>query len=126
MAKRSPEGTGSDSDADALAAVDLSKFYGATEAAQIEGVQPFLRYRNEEIDGDIGKALFSALRAFSPFNRLVNETMVSAIPLAELGHRIFPGVGGSKKLEQLSRRTILPDFLSDFSSLSGVTGINHR
>jgi hypothetical protein len=32
-AKRSPEGTGSDSDADALAAVDLSKFYAATEAS---------------------------------------------------------------------------------------------
>ena len=59
LAKRRPEGTGSDSDADALVAVDLSKFYSAAEAAQIEGVRPFLRYRNQEIDGDLGKALFS-------------------------------------------------------------------
>jgi hypothetical protein len=92
LAKRSPEGAGSDSDADALVAVDLSKFYSAAEAAQIEGVRPFLRYRNQEIDGDLGKGLFAALHAFPPFNRLVNETMISAIPLAELGHRIFPGV----------------------------------
>jgi hypothetical protein len=75
LAKRSPKGTGSDSDADALAAVDLSKFYAATEATQIDGVQPFLRYRNEETDGDLGKALFSALCVFSPFNRLVNERL---------------------------------------------------
>jgi ATP-dependent helicase YprA (DUF1998 family) len=96
LAKRSPEGTGSDSDADVLAAVDLSKFYSESTAAQIEGVRTFLRYRNQGVDGDLGKALFSVLHAFPPFNRLVNETMVSAIPLAELGNRIFPGVDNNR------------------------------
>ena len=135
LAKRSPEGTGSDSEADVLAAVDLSKFYAASEAVQIEGVRPFLRYRNQEVDGNLGKALFSALSAFPPFNRLVNETMVSAISLAELGLRIFPEVDenradralttllalGSRARKALDEPSLLPCRIHSF--FRGLPGL---
>jgi ATP-dependent helicase YprA (DUF1998 family) len=92
LARRAPEGPGSAADADALGRVDLAQFYSADERQQLVGARPFLSYRNHANGSELGQALFSALESFPPFNRLVNETMLSAIPLAELGDLIFPEV----------------------------------
>lgn len=90
LASRSPEGTGNTQDVDALNAVDLSKFYGNEAEEQAEAAKPFLAYRNVAIGQNLGSALIDALTAFKPFNLLVNESMKAAIPLRELGNRLFP------------------------------------
>lgn len=90
LAMRSPEGLGTQADAWALADLDLSRFYSPDQAQQSDAVRPFLRYRNQPEAQDVGPALVDALNEFPPFNRLVNQTMVSALPLGELGTLIFP------------------------------------
>ena len=92
LATRAPATDGSESEVSALCQVDLGKFYLGIAAEQAQAIEPFLKYRNEPPSEDIGQALFGALEAFAPFNQLVNETMKAAIPLSELGTRVFPGI----------------------------------
>lgn len=91
LATRSPEGPGTNPDAEVLASIDLEKFFNGDDGEQAECVQEFLRYRGQEAKGSVAASLFEALNGFAPFNKLVNDTMVAAIPLDELGSRIFPG-----------------------------------
>jgi len=85
---RAPDALGSDSDVKALCSVDLKKFYTETGDA-IDAIRTFLAYRGVYEVSEPGKALYQALEGFGPFNRLVNQTMKAAIPLAELGPLVF-------------------------------------
>jgi len=90
---REPEAQGSKQDAESLAAVNLSKFYdAATTQEQLREVATFIEYRGLTGQTDTNAALYDALKEFSPMNLLVNLTMRQAVPVRELGDRIFEGV----------------------------------
>lgn len=90
---REPEAQGSKQDAESLAAVNLSKFYdAATTQEQLREVATFLEYRSVNGPTNTNAALYDALKEFSPMNQLVNLTMRQAVPVRELGDRIFEGV----------------------------------
>jgi hypothetical protein len=93
---RKPDGRGTEADVAALCGVDLPSFYAPTDDDHAAGVRSFLKYRGADTDTDLPKALYRALSGFAPFNRLVNETMKAALPLAELGSLIFPGIDNSR------------------------------
>lgn len=91
LALREPAATGTKQDVEALAQVNLSKFYLDNEADQKEGVQAFLDYRAQGGGETLALDLITALSNYPPFNLLVNESMKAAVPLAELGGILFPG-----------------------------------
>lgn len=86
---RSPAAIGTTAQAEALATLDLEKFYSADPTEQMAAVAPFLAQHGVAASGDVDAALFKALSGYEPFNRLVNETMVAAISLSELPSVIF-------------------------------------
>jgi len=93
LAFREPAASGSQADAEALAAVQLHAFYEAEdEAARTTAVRPFVDYRKTPSGESLSATLYSALESFAPMNQLVNLTMQQAMPLDELGASIFPGV----------------------------------
>ena len=82
---------GSDHDTDLLASIDLQKFYkAATDSERLAVLRPLLDHRNVAKDYSSEAALYHALAEFEPMGLLVNETMKQAIPVANLGHRLFP------------------------------------
>ena len=82
---------GSDHDADILASVDLQKFYkAATNTERLAVLKPLLDYRNVTGDHSPEAALHHALAKFEPMGLLINNTMKQAIPVADLGHQLFP------------------------------------
>lgn len=90
---REPEAQGSHQDVEALAAVNLSSFYdAATTQDQLHEVTSFLDYRDVKERQVANAALYEALKEFPPMNLLVNLTMTQAVPVRELGGRIFEGV----------------------------------
>lgn len=90
---REPEAQGSEQDAEALAAVNLNSFYNATTTEeQLRELATFLNHREVTGYADTNAALFAALKEFPPMNLLVNLTMRQAVPVRELGERIFHGV----------------------------------
>jgi ATP-dependent helicase YprA (DUF1998 family) len=89
---RSPAEPGSKSDAEAVDSVDLTLFYEPSQESQRQAVSGFLGFRSVTAAKDVDACLHDALKDFPPFNRLVNETMKAAIPVADLGELIFPGV----------------------------------
>jgi ATP-dependent helicase YprA (DUF1998 family) len=90
---REPAARGSNEDAEALASVNLSKFYEAVmPREQLHEVASFLDYRGVKDRRNTNLALYEALKDFSPMNTLVNLTMQQAIPVRELGNRIFEDV----------------------------------
>jgi len=86
---RSPASCGTAADANLLATLDLEKFYSADPAQQMAAVEPFLAARGVTATGDVDAALYKALGDYSPFNHLVNQTMVAAISLSELPGVVF-------------------------------------
>ena len=85
--------TGSESEAQVLARIDISKFYDAkSEEERQAAVQPFLNFRGVNQVCDVSSALHVALRDFPPLSKLVNLTMVAAYPINDLGRAIFPNV----------------------------------
>jgi len=96
LALRQPQAPGNDADATPLGSIDLSQFYAADPAQQSGAVAPFLRARGFAAAEDTGIALHNALATFAPLNLLINETMKAALPLADLGGIIFPGVDKAK------------------------------
>ena len=92
LALRPNAATGTDADAQALAAVPLSAFYEANDdRARLAVIRDFLAFRGVEADAEAsGPTLFKALQAFPPMNQLINITMQEATPLAELGRDLFP------------------------------------
>lgn len=90
---RSPDGTGTATDATILASIDIAAFNeGADPASRTEAVKPFLAHKGVTPTGDYERDLYEALKAFAPLGRLVNKTMKQAMPVFELGKELFPGV----------------------------------
>ncbi|MDE0210473.1 MAG: DEAD/DEAH box helicase, partial [Boseongicola sp.] len=82
---------GSDHDADALARVDLQKFYKAsTDSERFLVLKPLLDHRQIMADQSPEVALHHALAEFPPMGLLINNTMKQAIPVADLGRQVFP------------------------------------
>lgn len=84
---------GTKSDADALAGIDLKKFYDAvSDEARLEQVQAFLAYRSVREPWGLERSLYEALESFPPMALLVNSTMDKAQPVASLGDMIFEAI----------------------------------
>jgi len=92
LALRTPAAVGTAADAETLGRVNLQKFYDAEPTKQAEAILPFLQSRSVASQDDIGIALYEALAEYPPLNLLINETMKVAVPLADLGRIVFPGV----------------------------------
>ncbi|MDQ2876077.1 MAG: DEAD/DEAH box helicase, partial [Actinomycetota bacterium] len=93
LALREGGAAGSAEDAHALAAVPMAAFYEAQDdRGRLEAVREFTDYRQAGRDtARPGEVLYEALHDFPPMSQLVNLTMRSAMPLSELGTRVFPG-----------------------------------
>lgn len=90
---RPNESLGTDADVKALASVNLQRFYDAeTDAARLEEVKPFLRYRGIVSPSELQRPLYDALVSFPPMALLINLTMREARPVDSLGETIFAGV----------------------------------
>jgi ATP-dependent helicase YprA (DUF1998 family) len=92
LALRPDATTGTEADAQALAAVPLDAFYEANDdQARLAVIRDFLAFRGIGADVEAsGPALYHALHSFPPMNQLINVTMQEATPLAELGRDLFP------------------------------------
>jgi ATP-dependent helicase YprA (DUF1998 family) len=99
---RSPASGGTQSDVDALNSVDIDQFYDPDASMQLKAVEGFLAYRQVPSNKDVDACLFQALSGFKPFNLLVNETMTGAVPVAELGERVFPGLDAPQSSTAIS------------------------
>ena len=74
-----------------LAAIDLQAYYnGADDSQRTRAVDPLLSYRQSGQDYPPEEALYRALAGFGPMHLLINTTMERAVPVAELGHDLFP------------------------------------
>ena len=99
LALRPHDGPGSDSDASVLAEIDPLLYYkAATDEGRAAAVKPLLDHREARRDGPVEAALYRALADFPPMGRLINETMRQAVPIADLGHRLFPTTAADKAL----------------------------
>ena len=93
---RPHDGPGSIQDAHVLAGIDLDRYYDATnDSARHSVVEPLVQHRQSTDDPNPERALYYALADFPPMGRLINSTMKQAIPVAELGKRLFPDAGSS-------------------------------
>ena len=88
---RPHDGPGSVQDADVLAGIDLERYYDIpTDSARHLVIKPIIDHRRTSDDPQPERALYHALADFPPMGRLINMTMKQAIPVAELGHHLFP------------------------------------
>lgn len=94
---REPAAIGTQADAEILAAVPVNEYYdGKGNDERVAAVSDLLRYRGvTDRNQPVAELLYAALEAFEPMNLLVNKTMDTAQPVAELGGRIFPSVDES-------------------------------
>lgn len=94
---REPAATGTSADAEALAAVVIRDYYeGTSDTERTAAVSSLLTYRGvTNHDAPVAVLLYHALESFAPMNMLVNETMQTAQPVAQLGPTIFPSVNTS-------------------------------
>jgi ATP-dependent helicase YprA (DUF1998 family) len=82
---------GSDHDAEVLAGLDLRTFYDAqNEQDRLAVIEPLLKYRHVSDKDSVEPALYHALVEFGPMGLLTNTTMKEAVPVKELGSRLFP------------------------------------
>ena len=82
---------GTDHDAETLASIDLREFYkAATDHERLEVLRPLLDHRHVTDDHQPEVALYRALAEYEPMGLLINNTMKQAIPIADLGHQLFP------------------------------------
>ena len=94
---RTDSSIGSGHDADVLASIDLQKFYRATtDTERLAVLQTLLDYRHVAGDLSPEAALHHALAEFKPMGLLINNTMKQAIPVADLGHQLFPSAAPDK------------------------------
>jgi ATP-dependent helicase YprA (DUF1998 family) len=104
---REPRAAGTTEDAYALAAVPIKQFYdGNGDVERTAAVAALLAYRGVTLrEAPVAELLFEVLEGFEPMNLLVNQTMQTAQPVAELGATIFPGV--DTKLANLAVTTLV-------------------
>ena len=97
LALRPRDATGSEQDVDVLANLDLTGYYAAkTDQERLSAVGPLLDHRQWKGNDAPEAALYHALADFPPMARLINATMEQAIPVASLGHTLFPQAKPSK------------------------------
>ena len=90
LALRPQDALGSDQDAEVLAAIDFAEYYAAsTDRTRLSAIRPFLDYRKVQGEEVPERALYRALVDFQPMGRLINTTMTQAVPVADLGNRLF-------------------------------------
>lgn len=90
---RSHSSAGSKRDAEILAGVSLDAFYDAQDNAQrLAAVKSLLDYRHVTGDLPAETALHQALAEYGPMGLLINATMKEALPISELGAKLFPSV----------------------------------
>ncbi|WP_235659076.1 DEAD/DEAH box helicase [Mycobacteroides abscessus] len=92
---RAQAGAGDAADAEALAAVPLTTFYGADDnPGRVAAVADLLTSRGvvPDLTKPVGELLYDALATDRPMGLLINETMLKAQPVRELGRTLFPGV----------------------------------
>ena len=89
---RPNDGLGSVQDAEVLAGIDLERYNDASTdaSARYSAIKPVVDYRKTTADPDPERALYHAFAGFPPMGRLINMTMKQAIPVGELGLRLFP------------------------------------
>jgi hypothetical protein len=81
---------GSNVDADALDAINLSAFYEAEkDEARLKEVSHFLKHRNVSPSSGLQPGLYQALDKFGPMATLINTTMKEAHPVEELTAKLF-------------------------------------
>jgi ATP-dependent helicase YprA (DUF1998 family) len=81
---------GTTADAAALDAFDLNDFYQApNKPDRLKVVEGFLKYRNVATPWELQPSLYKALESFGPMSNLVNSTMKEALPVEELGTKLF-------------------------------------
>ena len=91
LALRPQDDFGSPRDAEVLASVDLRAYHGAeTESEGFDAIRGLLDYRGVPVEGNPPQALYRALVDFGPMCRLINTTMEQAVPVVDLGARLFP------------------------------------
>jgi hypothetical protein len=82
---------GTKRDAEVLAEIDLAAFYSlASDAARLELIRPFIDYRGVRVADTLEVMLYVALSDFPPLGLLINSSMKQALPVAGLGHDLFP------------------------------------
>ncbi len=87
---REPNGIGTIEDVEALATIDLNKFYASdTEEDKFHEISDFLNYRKISTSGSLENKLFEALDNYPLLNQLVNTTMGSAKLIESLGEYLF-------------------------------------
>ena len=97
LALRPHDAPGSDQDAEILAEIDLLQYYAAaTDEERLSAVKPLLNHRPAQGDDSPAMVLYRALADFPPMGRLINATMKQAVPVAHLGHMLFPTAVPSK------------------------------
>jgi hypothetical protein len=97
---RTQDSTGSATDADVLAAINLPGYYSAaTDDERMTIVQPLLDYRKVKGKHTTEGALHHALANFGPMGLLINATMKQALPIAELGSHLFPEASSPEKAD---------------------------
>lgn len=88
---------GTDQDAQALASIDLRKYYdAATDSDRLVAIKPLLDHLHVNGHHTPEAALYYAFAAFEPMGLLVNMTMKQAIPIKELGRELFPTAAPEK------------------------------
>lgn len=93
LRERKPDGPGSQSDAEVLAAIDIDAFYdAANDNERLNLVAPLMRYRGVSNASTLERSLYDALETFPPMAALINSTMRQAQPVEEIGAKIFPNV----------------------------------
>jgi ATP-dependent helicase YprA (DUF1998 family) len=87
---RSGESKGSQSDLEALNAIDLGAFYNAeTEDGRLQRIAGFLKHRGISEPRDLQSSLYRALESFGPMATLINTTMQEARRVDTLGGALF-------------------------------------
>ncbi|WP_070988586.1 DEAD/DEAH box helicase [Halofilum ochraceum] len=82
---------GTRADAEMLAGIDIDRFYDAkTDNEKSDIIKPLLDHRGSSATGLPEMDLFDALIEYPPMSRLINETMVDAKKIEELGPLLFP------------------------------------
>ncbi len=86
---RQEESTGDAGDVDALASIDLDKFY-TTYENRASTVREFLESRGiSNHEGPLEQAVYDALVSYGPIGLLINRTMDEALPVGELASLLF-------------------------------------
>jgi hypothetical protein len=93
LALNNQAASGGPEEAQILSKIDINTIISSpSDAHKLESVKAFLEYRSVPLPWDFSLSVYRALEDFSPMALLINLTMKEAIPLNELGSKIFKDV----------------------------------